>query len=197
MTPGGAAAPEAMAARPPQEPLWCHSFPTALGPCGVVWSGQGIVGSMLPPASLQTLRRRHPGAQPTDDLPAPVREAVHGIQALLAGELRDLREVQLDERGIPEFRRQVHALTRAIPPGQTRTYGEIAAALGQPGAARAVGRAEGDNPFAPIVPCHRVMGAGGEPTGFSAPGGIETKRRLLLIEARAAGQWAGDQQALF
>jgi methylated-DNA-[protein]-cysteine S-methyltransferase len=99
----------------------------------------------------------------------------------------------------------VHALTRAIEPGQTRTYGEIAMAMGQPGAARAVGRAEGDNPFPPIVPCHRVIGsAAGAPaqaegvlTGFSAPGGVETKRRLLLMEARAAGQLAGDQQRLF
>lgn len=182
---------------PADEPLWCHSFDTALGRCGVVWSRLGLVGSLLPDASPQRLQRRHPGAVLTDELPAPVQHAVQGIQALLGGEMRDLRDVVLDERGIPAFRRQVHALTRAIPPGQTRTYGEIAAALGQPGAARAVGRAEGENPFAPIVPCHRVMGAGGEPTGFSAPGGIQTKRRLLLIEARAAGQLAGDQQALF
>jgi methylated-DNA-[protein]-cysteine S-methyltransferase len=131
------------------------------------------------------------------ELPPAIAHAVDGIRALLAGEMRDLSDITLDERGIPAFRRQVHALTRAIPPGQTRTYGEIAAALGQPGAARAVGRAEGDNPFPPIVPCHRVMGAGGEPTGFSAPGGVETKRRMLLIEARAAGQLAGDQQPLF
>lgn len=183
--------------QPADEPLWCHSFDTALGRCGVVWSRLGLVGSLLPDASPQRLQRRHPGAVLTDELPAPVQHAVQGIRALLGGEMRDLRDVVLDERGIPAFRRQVHALTRAIPPGQTRTYGEIAAALGQPGAARAVGRAEGENPFAPIVPCHRVMGAGGEPTGFSAPGGIQTKRRLLLIEARAAGQLAGDQQALF
>lgn len=182
---------------PPDEPLWCHAFDTALGRCGVVWSSRGIVASLLPDASPERLRRRHPTAQPTNDLPPPIAHAVGGIRALLAGEAHDLGDVPLDERGIPEFRRQVHALTRAIPPGQTRTYGEIAAALGQPGAARAVGRAEGDNPFPPIVPCHRVMGAGGEPTGFSAPGGVETKRRLLLIEARAAGQLAGDQQPLF
>lgn len=182
---------------PPRERLWCHSFDTALGRCGVVWSECGIVASLLPEASPARLRRRHPSAEPTDELPPAIAHAVDGIRALLAGELRDLGDIVLDERGIPEFRRQVHALTRAIPPGQTRTYGEIAVALGQPGAARAVGRAEGDNPFPPIVPCHRVMGAGGEPTGFSAPGGIETKRRLLLIEARAAGQLAGDQQKLF
>ena len=182
---------------PPDEPLWSHSFDTALGRCGVVWSELGIVASLLPDASPARLKRRHPSAQLTDELPSHIAHAVDGIRALLAGEARDLSDIALDERGIPGFRRQVHALTRAIPPGQTRTYGEIAAALGQPGAARAVGRAEGDNPFPPIVPCHRVMGAGGEPTGFSAPGGVETKRRMLLIEARAAGQLAGDQQNLF
>ncbi|NCT83950.1 MAG: methylated-DNA--[protein]-cysteine S-methyltransferase [Comamonadaceae bacterium] len=177
--------------------MGCHSFDTALGRCGIVWSELGIVASLLPDAGPERLQRRHPTARPVTVLPAHIARAVDGICALLAGEVRDLRDIVLDERGIPEFRRQVHALTRAIPPGQTRTYGEIAAALGQPGAARAVGRAEGDNPFPPIVPCHRVMGAGGAPTGFSAPGGIETKRRLLLIEARAVGQLAGDQQPLF
>ncbi|WP_457325336.1 methylated-DNA--[protein]-cysteine S-methyltransferase [Roseateles sp. P5_E11] len=182
---------------PAGEPLWAHSFDTALGRCGVVWSERGIVASLLPEASPARLKRRHPTAELTTELPAHIAHAVDGIRALLAGEVRDLSEITLDERGIPEFRRQVHALTRAIPPGQTRTYGEIATALGQPGAARAVGRAEGDNPFPPIVPCHRVMGAGGEPTGFSAPGGVETKRRMLLIEARAVGQLAGDQQKLF
>ena len=197
MTPGGATPGGDPAVMPADEPLWCHSFDTALGRCGVVWSRVGIVGSLLPEASPARLQRRHPGAVLIDELPPFVRRAVDGIRGLLAGELHDLRDVPLDERGIPEFRRQVHALTRAIPLGQTRTYGEIAVALGQPGAARAVGRAEAENPFAPIVPCHRVMGAGGEPTGFSAPGGVDTKRRLLLIEARAAGQWAGDQQALF
>lgn len=182
---------------PRDEPLWAHGFDTALGRCAVVWSERGIVASLLPEASPARLKRRHPTAELVTALPPHIAHAVDGIRALLAGELRDLSDIVLDERGIPEFRRQVHALTRAIPPGQTRTYGEIAAALGQPGAARAVGRAEGDNPFPPIVPCHRVMGAGGEPTGFSAPGGVETKRRMLLIEARAAGQFAGDQQALF
>ena len=190
-------APDPLPPRPADEPLWSHVFETALGCCGIVWSGQGVVASLLPPVSPAQLARRHPTARPAAVLPPTIAHAVEGIQALLAGEPRDLGDVVLDERGIPAFRREVHALTRAIPPGQTRTYGDIATALGQPGAARAVGRAEGENPFPPIVPCHRVMGAGGEPTGFSAPGGIETKRRLLLIEARAVGQLAGDQQRLF
>ncbi|PTT76593.1 cysteine methyltransferase, partial [Pelomonas sp. HMWF004] len=122
------------------------------------------------------------------------------VQRLLAGETSDHQEllaVPLDDREVPDFECQALWLTRHIPVGQTRTYGELAAALGEPGAARAVGRAQGRNPFAPIVPCHRVMGAGGAATGFSAPGGVDTKRRLLLIEARAAGQLAGEQQALF
>lgn len=182
---------------PPDEALWSYRFDTALGPCGLVWSERGIVASLLPPVSAARLAQLRPTARPVEVLPPQIARVVNGIRALLAGEGGDLGDVALDERGIPEFRRQVHALTRAIPLGQTRTYGEIAAALGQPGAARAVGRAEGDNPFAPIVPCHRVMGAGGAPTGFSAPGGVETKRRLLLAEARAAGQMAGDQQPLF
>jgi methylated-DNA-[protein]-cysteine S-methyltransferase len=132
--------------------------------------------------------------------PPRIQAAIQAIQRLLAGQARDHHEllaVALDMQAVPEFDRRVLALTREIPLGQTRTYGDLATALGNPGAARAVGHAEAHNPFAPIVPCHRVMGSGGAPTGFSAPGGLETKRRLLLIEARAAGQLAGDQQALF
>lgn len=186
-------------------------FETALGACGVAWRGDaqdGLFGTQLPAdsrAALQALmRQRFDGAVEAEP-PAPVREAIARVQRLLAGETADHQEllaVRLDDSRLPEFDRQVLWLTRQIPVGQTRTYGEIATALGQPGAARAVGRAEGHNPFAPVVPCHRVIGAakpgaGSVLTGFSAPGGIEAKRRLLLIEARAAGQLAGDQQPLF
>jgi methylated-DNA-[protein]-cysteine S-methyltransferase len=181
-------------------------FPTALGEAAIAWCGDaadGIAGSQLPAADADALRllmaRRFPGAVEAEP-PAPVREAMARVQRLLAGETADhaeMLEVRLDDRRLPGFEREVLWLTRQIPVGRTRTYGDIAAALGQPGAARAVGRAEAHNPFAPIVPCHRVMGAGGAPTGFSAPGGVDTKRRLLLIEARAAGQLAGEQSALF
>lgn len=181
-------------------------FATALGHCGIAWRGdasEGLIGSQLPAADVTALRvlmqQRFDGAVEAEP-PEPVRDAIARIQRLLAGETADHREllaVKLDDRAVPEFDRQALWLTRQIPVGQTRTYGEIAAALGDAGAARAVGRAEGHNRFAPIVPCHRVLGAGGAPTGFSAPGGVETKRRMLLIEARAAGQLAGDQQPLF
>jgi len=186
------------------EPQFFHCFDTALGCCALAWGPQGIVGSQLPEesraATRDRMRVRFPAARELTEpqaLPPAVQQARAGVQALLAGQPRDLLEIALDERAVPEFNRQVHALTRRIPVGQTLTYGEVAARLGQPGAARAVGRAEGSNPFAPIVPCHRVMGAGGVGTGFSAHGGVETKLRLLAIEARATGQQGGEQTALF
>lgn len=186
-------------------------FDSALGACGVAWHGDaqdGLFGAQLPadsPEALRALMHQRFAAGVEAEPPPAVREAIARVQRLLAGATADHQEllaVRLDDSRLPDFDRQVLWLTRQIPVGQTRSYGEIATALGQPGAARAVGRAEGHNPFAPIVPCHRVIGAakpraGDVLTGFSAPGGIEAKRRLLLIEARAAGQLAGDQQPLF
>lgn len=189
--------------------LFFHCYPTALGSCGIAWSERGIAGSQLPEESASAtrdrMRVRFPSAREVADevdLPDAIRHAVQGVRALLAGEVRDLLEVQLDDSAVPAFDREVLALTRRIPVGQTLTYGEVAARLGQPNAARAVGRAEGHNPFAPIVPCHRVMGqaSAGKAanlTGFSAPGGVATKLKLLGIEARATGQAAGEQQDLF
>jgi methylated-DNA-[protein]-cysteine S-methyltransferase len=122
-----------------------------------------------------------------------VRGAIAGIVALLAGEARDLRDVVLDERTLDPFRRAVFAAAREVGPGETSSYGEIARAIGQPGAARAVGRALGSNPYPIVVPCHRVLAADGGLTGFSSPGGIATKRRMLEIE----GAPGFRQQALF
>jgi methylated-DNA-[protein]-cysteine S-methyltransferase len=182
-------------------PLYRHCFSTPLGDCGLAWSEHGIVGSQLPEANPADTRARlqahFPNAQDSAAPPTHIRAAIEGIGALLSGQARDLLEIELDECGLPAFHQQVYALTRRIPVGQTRTYGELALALGLPGAARAVGQAERHNPFAPIVPCHRVMGGGGVGTGFSAHGGVKTKLRLLAIEARAAGQWGGEQTDLF
>lgn len=189
-------------APPPLLGLLC--FDTALGRCALVWSSEGIVGSQLPEenarATRDRIRQRFPTAQEKLMPPPFVQQAVQGIQRLLAGESADHRELlalPLDETALPTFNRCVLALTRQIPVGQTRSYGDIARALGQPGAARAVGRAEAGNPFAPIVPCHRVTGAAGQGVGFSAHGGLQTKQRLQLIEARAAGQATAVQQSLF
>ena len=181
-----------------------HCFETALGLCAIAWSQDGlVVGSQLPEANelatrlrMQWRFREAAEAEP----PVAVQAALRGVQRLLAGEASDMAEllaVSLDDSTLPAFNRAVLALTRRIPVGSTMTYGEIAAQLGSPGAARAVGQAEGSNPFAPIVPCHRVIGAGGVGTGFSAHGGVATKLRLLAIEARAAGQSVGEQADLF
>lgn len=153
------------------------AFTTAIGVCGVEWSPAGITKVLLP-------GRRELASD--GDPPDFVRDAAAGIVALLAGERRDLTDVVLDESGVDDFRRRVYAATRAIGPGETATYGEIARAIGEPGAARAVGAALGRNPFSIIVPCHRVLAADGALHGFSAPGGIATKRRMLEIE-RAPG----------
>ena len=150
-------------------------FDTALGPVGVEWGEAGITEVLMPGRSgLVDDGRDAAGGDP--------REAVDGIVALLHGERRDLDDIALDDDGVDEFRRRVYAATRAVGPGETVTYGEIARAIGDPGAARAVGAALGSNPFPIIVPCHRVLAADGALHGFSAPGGITTKRRMLEIE---------------
>lgn len=163
-------------------------FDTALGPCGVVWSAAGIVGVQFPEATLDRIRARlgsrFPGT-PEAEPPPAVAAAIEGVRSLLAGDATDLRSVELDLAAIPDFDRRVYEVTRAIPPGATRTYGEVAASMGAPGEAREVGRALGDNPIPIIVPCHRVTAAGGKLGGFSARGGVATKRRLLGVESGA------------
>ncbi len=183
--------------------LYFHCYLTALGPCGIVWNERGILGSQLPEANAaltrDRIRARFPSA--LEAPPGPLAlHAIQGVQRLLAGHSCDAAEllaVPLDEAGLPDFKRQVYAITRRIPVGQTLRYGDIALQLGLPGAARAVGQAQACNPFAPIVPCHRVMGSSGKAVGFSAHGGADTKLRLLAIEARASGQSAAEQGDLF
>jgi methylated-DNA-[protein]-cysteine S-methyltransferase len=164
------------------------AFQTALGTCAVRWSELGITEVLLP-----TARGLAPTGPERGDVPESVDEAIAGIAALLGGERRDLRSVVLDERALDEFQRRVYAVTRRIGPGETTSYGEIARALGEPQEARAVGAALGRNPFPVLVPCHRVLSAGGALHGFSAPGGLRTKRRMLEIE----GAPGFTQQALF
>lgn len=164
-------------------------FETAIGRCGIVWAERGIVALQLPEASEAATRariRRRCHAAAEAPPPDSVARAVAGIVALLAGEAADLSEVVLDLGAIPPFNRRVYEIARAIPPGSTLTYGEVAARLGDPGAARDVGAALGANPIPIVVPCHRVLAANGTLGGFSAPGGTATKRRLLTIEGALA-----------
>lgn len=160
-------------------------FDTALGRCAIAWGGHGVAGVELPArddeATLRRLRRALPDAR--EDTPPPdVSEAIDAIVRLLDGEPDDLGSVVLDMDGVPEFHRRVYDVARTIPPGETLSYGEVAARLGEPASSRAVGRALGRNPFAIVVPCHRVLAAGGKIGGFSARGDVATKLRLLAIE---------------
>jgi methylated-DNA-[protein]-cysteine S-methyltransferase len=95
--------------------------------------------------------------------------------------------VTIDTAGVADFNRRVYAIARTIAPGATLSYGEIAERLGDRNLARDVGQALGQNPFPVIVPCHRVLAAGGKSGGFSAPGGVATKLRLLTIEGAQPG----------
>ncbi|CAN5916608.1 methylated-DNA--[protein]-cysteine S-methyltransferase [soil metagenome] len=174
----------------PASTLGFALFETALGACGIAWSQTRLTGVMLPGADAAATRarmRRQFAGAPEGPPPAHAQRAVDGIVALLQGEPRDLLELPLDMNGLPAFHRRVYEIARRISPGNTLTYGEVAHALGEPGAARAVGQALGQNPFAPVVPCHRVLAAGGRSGGFSATGGAVTKLRMLTIEGARLG----------
>lgn len=160
-------------------------FKTALGVCGIAWDESALSGVQLPEGDEAAIRsrmqRRFPLLQEAI-APAWVQAAIIRIQALLSGAADDLADIPLRMEGIPAFHRRVYEIARAIPPGRTLTYGEIAERLGEPGSARAVGQALGRNPFAPVVPCHRVLAARSGAGGFSADGGVATKLRMLQIE---------------
>jgi methylated-DNA-[protein]-cysteine S-methyltransferase len=176
-------------------------FDTALGSCGVAWTAAGLCAVAMPDGEAGQLRHRFAqryGASAETAPPPGVQHAIREIVTLLSGPADgrpapDLTDIELDPSGVPPFNQRVYALTRGIPPGETRSYGDLAARLGQPGAARAVGRALGDNPYPIVVPCHRVLAADGSMHGFSAPGGVQTKRRMLQLE----GAVPPDQPTLF
>jgi methylated-DNA-[protein]-cysteine S-methyltransferase len=160
-------------------------FDTAIGRCGIAWNARGIVATCLPERDERRararLRRRCPGAEEQTP-PVAVQHVIDRIVALLRGKADDLADVALDMDGVPEFNARIYAIARTIPPGETLTYGEIAKRLGMPDAARDVGQAMGQNPFPPLVPCHRVVAANHKTGGFSATGGVATKLRMLAIE---------------
>jgi methylated-DNA-[protein]-cysteine S-methyltransferase len=172
---------------------WC-TFDTAIGTCALAWSDQGIVCCQLPERDERALRarmqRRYPGVSEMQP-PATAREVIDRVRALLAGAADPLLDVPLVMDDVPEFNQRVYEIARAIPPGRTLTYGDIARQLGDVALSRAVGQALGHNPFAPIVPCHRVLAAGSASGGFSADGGVATKLRMLQIEKAQLGPQPG------
>jgi methylated-DNA-[protein]-cysteine S-methyltransferase len=165
-------------------------FDTAIGACGIAWSARGVYAVQLPEASRAATRarliKRYPQALEAPP-PSAIRHAIEGIVALVAGEPRDLQDVVIDDDGTPDFNKRVYAVARKIPPGETLTYGEVAERLGDKSLARAVGQALGENPCPIVMPCHRVLAASGKSGGFSAPGGVDTKLKLLTIEGAQPG----------
>ena len=167
-------------------------FDTPLGRCGIAWRDDGpsvvrpaVTLLQLPEVTTErTASRmaRAAGVPGPSAPPPPIAEIIERLRKHLEGEAQDLRDIVVDLTGADAFARQVYEAAREIPAGQTRTYGEIAKALGQPREAQSVGQALGKNPIALIIPCHRVVAAGGKPGGFSAHGGRATKARLLAIE---------------
>jgi methylated-DNA-[protein]-cysteine S-methyltransferase len=165
-------------------------FDTAIGCCGIVWSARGVAGMQLPEGSERAtgsrIRRRFPAAREATP-PNEIQRVIDDVVALLGGEPRDLSDAPIDIDSASEFNRQVYEIARTIPAGSTLSYGEIAERLGDRTLAREVGQALGQNPVPIIVPCHRVLAAGGKTGGFSAPGGVGTKMRLLSIEGAEPG----------
>ncbi|MHB1530421.1 MAG: methylated-DNA--[protein]-cysteine S-methyltransferase [Acidiferrobacteraceae bacterium] len=175
----------------------CSLFETPLGWCGIAWSPAGpsrlppaVCLLQLPEATAKRTKARiaeHLGARASSLPPPPIAAVIKKVCQHLRGDIQEFLDIPLDLDGVGAFARQVYEATRAIPAGQTRTYGELAKTLGQPGAARAVGQALGRNPIALLIPCHRVLAAGGKPGGFSAHGGGTTKARMLAIEGVTLG----------
>jgi methylated-DNA-[protein]-cysteine S-methyltransferase len=160
-------------------------FDTAIGRCGIAWGNAGIVGVQLPEAREIETRKRlfhlYPDARemrPTQN----VEVAIEGIAALLRAEPCDFSDVTLDMSGIHAFNQRVYQIVREIPRGATVTYSDLAVRLGASGAAHAVAQAMARNPFVIVVPCHRVLEAGGYADKISPHGGLISKRRLLSIE---------------
>jgi methylated-DNA-[protein]-cysteine S-methyltransferase len=171
-------------ARPDAKEHYCV-FVTAIGVCGVAWSERGVTSVLLPERSPSATERRlqaRSASGGTSVPPAPVRAAIALLERYCGGEKVELSGVALDLSGVPPFHRKIYDRARALAWGETATYGELARQAGSPGAARAVGRAMGSNPVPIIIPCHRVLAAGGKIGGFSAHGGTITKARLLALE---------------
>ena len=162
-------------------------FSTALGLCGLAWEGEVLTGFQLPEGTPelteQQLRKKARSGDAQAAAPVWIQAMIGRIQSHLAGRMQDFAGTPLAWDRVSEFQRGVYRHTQAIRPGETRSYGDIARSLGLgPETARAVGVALGANPWPLVVPCHRVVAANGKMTGFSAPGGIRTKTRLLALE---------------
>lgn len=169
------------------------AFSTELGWMAVAFRDETLVGIVFghgSPRNATEALHRAVGCEgaildllATDDCPPAVRHTVDKLQRFSAGERVDFDGVAIDQSHLTPFGRSVVAACRKIAPGATRSYGELAAACGSPGAARAVGHVMATNRYPIVVPCHRVVGANGTLGGFSAPHGLSMKKRMLSLES--------------
>lgn len=162
-----------------------HLFETDVGLCGIGWGANGLTQVQFPEATdakTEARLARRAGGIRTDELTPAIAGLVQKMRDYFAGAETDFREVELDMAGLSDFHVRVYTALRATGWGEATSYGALAAAVGEPGAARAIGAAMGANPWPLIVPCHRVLAANGKIGGFSAPGGRATKRLMLQLE---------------
>ena len=184
----------------PMNQTYCV-FEVAGGFCGIAWGGTGITRLCLPArsaaAATHMLLRRAPDSTP--GVPPPeVAETIVGIERYFRGEQVDFSGTRLEVGGHGGFQERIYRALRKVGWGQTTTYGALAKELGAgPEAARDVGEAMAHNPIPLIIPCHRVLAAGGKVGGFSAPGGAATKIRMLELEGVRFDSSQSPQQSLF
>jgi methylated-DNA-[protein]-cysteine S-methyltransferase len=164
-------------------PLYCL-FDTAIGACGLAWNERGLTRLQLPESDRIVTEKRLSAnaAGASHPAPAAIEQLIADMQDYMSGRRVDFASVAIDLTGADPFQRKVYEAARAVPWGQTVSYGELARQTGSPGAARAVGQALSRNPVPIIVPCHRILAKGHRIGGFSAPGGTITKERLLALE---------------
>lgn len=173
---------------------WFTVFDTPIGHCAIAWSRRGVVRFLLPEATAGETAARMEQLCPGATRTAPrgrIAELIERVRGHLEGARDDFEDVPLDTRDLPPFFAAVYESLRKVHPGATTTYGALGRKIsGSTGAARAVGAAMAKNPFALLVPCHRVVGSDGKLHGFSAHGGLATKARLLEIEGRRVPEQA-------
>jgi O-6-methylguanine DNA methyltransferase len=167
-------------------------FDTPLGVCGIAWKDSARTGSQpeviflqLPEATEELTEERIAGMADGNRVSPPpsyIAEIVEKIRRHLSGVAQDFSAISIGCDGLGSFSQQVYQICRNIPTGSTMSYGELAAAINRPGAARAVGQALGRNPVPLLIPCHRVLTSEGKAGGFSAYGGVKTKARILALE---------------
>ena len=168
-------------------------FDTELGLFGIGWTEVGLARVQLPGLDVEALSRRiNRDGGVAGEPSRAIAALMDRIEDYAAGEAVAFDDVKLDLAGVPPFHAKVYEALLTWGWGQTTTYGQLARALGDVTLSRAVGQAMGANPMPLVIPCHRVLASNGKPGGFSAPGGAESKLRMLALEGVTVGAPAGQ-----